>query len=104
MIPRFRCVSVALSALLTAASACLAAEPGYAPKKGGVGGGFGYSHFIEDADYSKDAAGRLSLSGSFRYVINSRLRWQVSPGFQWSAYNVGTKAPFLDPAFPGDTT
>lgn len=104
MIPRFRCVSVALSALLTVASACLAAEPGYAPKKGGVGGGFGYSHFIEDADYSQDAAGRLSFSGSFRYVINQRLRWQVSPGFEWSAYNVGTKAPFIDPAFPGDTT
>lgn len=104
MIPRFRCVSVALAALLTVASVCLAAEPGYVPGKGGVGGGLGYSKLVQDADYSQDAAGRLAFSGAFRYVMSKRLRWQVSPGFEWSAYNVGTLAPFIDPAFPGDTT
>ena len=104
MIARFRCVSVALLALLTAASACLAAAPGYAPHKGGVGGGLGYSKFIGDADYSEGSTGRLSFSGAFRYVVRPGLRWQVSPGFTWSAYSVGTHAPFTDPQFPGDTT
>lgn len=104
MFPRFRCVSVALAALLTVASVCQAAEPGYVPKKGGVGGGVGYSKMVEDADYSQDAAGRFAFSGALRYVINKRLRWQVSPGFEWSAYNVGSRAPFIDPAFLGDTT
>ena len=102
MIPRSRCVSVALPALLTVASVCLAAEPGYVPHKGGVGGGLGYSRFVEDADYSQDAAGRFSFSGSFRYVVSKGLRWQVSPGFTWSAYAGGSIAPFLDPHFPTD--
>ena len=102
MIPRFRCVSVVLFALLTAASACLAAEPGYVPHKGGIGGGLGYSRFVEDADYSQDAAGRFSFSGAFRYVLSNRLRWQVSPGFTWSAYAGGSIAPYLDPHFPTD--
>lgn len=104
MIPRFRCVSVALPALLTVATACFAAEPGYVAHKGGVGGGIGYSRFVEDADYSQDAAGRFSFSGSFRYVMSKRLRWQVSPGFTWSAYRGGSIAPYLDPRFPSDVT
>lgn len=104
MIARFRCVSVALAALLTVASACLAAEPGYAPRKGGVGGGLGYSKFAADADYSDDSRGRPSFSGAFRYVMSPRWRWQVSPGFTWSAYGVGSRAPFPDPQFPGDTS
>ena len=104
MIRRFRCVSVALSALLTAASVCLAAEPGYVPRKGGVGGGVGYSKFIKEGDYSEGATGRFSFSGAFRYVAGPHLRWQVSPGFTWSAYTVGSRAPFTDPQVPGDTT
>ena len=102
MIPRLRCVSVALFALLTGASACLAAEPGYAPHRASVGGGFGVSRFAQDADYSAGAALRFSFGGSFRYVMNPWLRWQVSPGFTWTAYTVGTPAPFLDPQFPAD--
>jgi hypothetical protein len=102
MIPRFRCVSVALPALLTVASVCLAAEPGYAPHKGGIGGGIGFSRLVADADYSQDAAGRFSFSGAFRYVMSQRLRWQVSPGFTWSGYTGGSIAPYLDPHFPTD--
>jgi hypothetical protein len=102
MIPRLRCVSVALFALLTGASACLAAEPGYAPHWASVGGGFGVSKFAKDADYSAGAALRFSFGGSFRYVMNPWLRWQVSPGFTWTAYTIGTPAPFLDPQFPAD--
>lgn len=102
MIPRRRCVGVALFALLTAASPCLAAEPGFAVHRASVGGGFGVSTFVKDADYSAGAAPRFSFGGAFRYVLAPWLRWQVSPGFTWTAYNVGTPAPFLDPQFPSD--
>ncbi|HEY6866354.1 MAG TPA: hypothetical protein VI792_03800 [Candidatus Eisenbacteria bacterium] len=104
MIARLRCVSVALAALLTTASACLAAEPGYESGKGGVGGGIGYSKFLADADYSSDSRGRPSFAGAFRYVMTPHWRWQVSPGMTWSAYGVGSTAPFPDPQFPGDTS
>ncbi len=102
MIPRRRCVGVALFALLTAASPCLAAEPGFAVHRASIGGGFGVSRFVADADYSDGAALRFSFGGAFRYVVAPWLRWQVSPGFTWTAYNVGTRAPFLDPQFPAD--
>ena len=104
MIPRFRCVSVALTALLTTASACLAAEPSYAPRKGGIGGGLGVSKFIQDGDYSTDSQLRFAFSGAFRYVMSPWLRWQVSPGFTWSAYRIGSRDPFRDPQFPADST
>ena len=104
MIWRLRCVSIALAALLTTASVCLAAEPGYAPTKGGIGGGLGYSRFLAAEDYSADSHGRPSFSGAFRYVFNKRVRGQVSIGFLWSGYRVGSTAPFLDPQFPEDTT
>ena len=102
MIPSFRCVSVALTALLTTASACLGAEPGYGPNKGGVGGGIGGSKFVQDGDYSEGSALRFAFSGTFRYVMRPWLRWQVSPGLTWSAYQVGTPAPFPDPDHPQD--
>jgi hypothetical protein len=43
---------------------------------------------------------RMSFAGHFRYVINKGWQWQVSPYFTWSAYSVGTEAPFVDPNFP----
>ena len=95
MIPSFRCVSVALTALLTTASACFGAEPGYGPNKGGVGGGMGGCKFVQDADYSEGSALRFAFSGTFRYVMRPWLRWQVSPGFTWSANpgNTSEKQP-----------
>ena len=112
MIPRIRWVSFAVLALLTAASACLAAEgePAYKPGKGGVGGQFGGSYFGFDrmfgnggfGDYSKGAMPRFSFAGQFRYVQSNRWRWQLSPGFTWAAYKTGTAMPFADPNHPDD--
>ena len=96
MIQRIRWVGTAVVALLTVASVCLAAEPNYAPGKGGIGGQVGGSTFRLDrafgadwfGDYSESAQARLSFNANFRYIINPRFRWQVSPGFTWAAYAV----------------
>ena len=108
-------VSSATLALLTVASACLAAETGYAPRRGALGGLIGGSWVLADADYSKerDAAGafggldsrpRFAFAGNFRYVVNNRWRWQVSPGFLWAGYKHESPLPFSDPNFPADKT
>jgi len=113
MIPRIRWVGLAMLALLTVASACLAAEdePAYKPGRGGVGGQFGGSTFAIDrifggadwfADYSHAAMPRFAFAGQFRYVSSNRWRWQISPGFTWTAYRTGTVIPFVDRNFPGD--
>jgi hypothetical protein len=112
MIPRIRWVSFAVLALLTIASACLAAEgePAYKPGKGGVGGQFGGSYFGFDrmfgngwfGDYSKWAMPRFSFAGQFRYVSSKHWRWQVNPGFTWNAYKTSTSLPLTDPNFPDD--
>jgi hypothetical protein len=114
MISRARWVSSAVAALLTVASACPAAESGYAPRRGGIGGLIGASQVLADGDYSsvregagfgsRDAAGRFAFAGNFRYVITPRWRWQVSPSFLWSAYKHGSPIPFSDPNFPTETT
>jgi hypothetical protein len=95
-------VSFALLALLTAASVCFAAEPNYAPRKGGIGGGLGLSQFRGQGDYSNDARPRFSFAGNFRYVVSPRFRWQVSPGLMWAAYKKGSPAPFVDINFPDE--
>jgi len=99
MIPRIRWVSFAALALLAVASACLAAEgePAYKPGQGGIGGQLGGSYFGVDrmfredwfGDYSKRAVPRFSFAGQFRYVQSKHWRWQVSPGFTWTAYGPG---------------
>ena len=118
MIPRIRWVSFAVLALLTIASACLAAEGelAYKPGKGGVGGQIGGSYFGFDrmlgsdwfGDYSKWAMPRFSFAGQFRYVSSKHWRWQVSPGFTWTAYKTGTVVPHpervWDLNFPNDKT
>lgn len=111
MIPRsIRWVSLAAMALLTVASACLAAEgdPSYKPGSGGVGGQFGGSYFGVDrmvggewfGDYSHGAMPRFSFAGQFRYVHSRHLRWQFSPGFTWTSYRTATVIPFSDPNHP----
>jgi hypothetical protein len=112
MIPRIRWVSFALLALLTTAPACLAAEgePAHRPGQGGIGGQLGGSYFGVDrmfgadwfADYSKWAMPRFSFAGQFRYVHSKHLRWQVSPGFTWTAYKTATEIPFPDLNYPDD--
>ncbi len=100
MSPNVRCVSCAVLAWLTVASACFAAEPSYAPRKGGVGGGLGFAQFFGQGDYSEGARPRFSFAGNFRYVMSPHWRWQFSPGFSWAAYKKGARAPFPDPNFP----
>jgi hypothetical protein len=106
MIPRIRWVSFAVLALLAIASACLAAEgePVYKPGLGGIGGQFGASSFGADrllggewfGDYSRRSLPRFSFAGEFRYVRSRHWRWQVSPGFTWTAYKPGTTLPSTD--------
>jgi hypothetical protein len=107
MIPRIGWVSLAVLALLAIATTCLAAggEPAYKPGQGGVGGQLGGSYFGVDrmlggewfGDYSRRAVPRFSFAGQFRYVYSKHWRWQVSPGFTWSAYELGTTVPRAEP-------
>lgn len=111
MIPRIRWVSFAVLALLTIASACVAAEgePAHRPGQGGVGGQLGGSYFGVDrmlgsewfGDYSRRASPRFSFAGQFRYVHSKHWRWQVSPGFTWAGYKSGTTVPPTDLDSPG---
>ena len=112
MIPRIRWVSFAALALLTIASACLAAEgePAYKPGKGGIGGQFGGSYFGVDrmfggewfGDYSRGAMPRGAFAGQIRYVQSKHWRWQFSPGFTWTTYKTSTAIPFPDLNYPED--
>ncbi len=114
MIPRIRWVSFAILGLLTVASACLAAEgePAYKAGKAGVGCQMGGSYFGFDrafgsqwfGDYSDGAMPRFSFAAQFRYVQSPHLRWQVSPGFTWTAYKTGTPIPFTDLRNPTDNS
>jgi len=115
MISRVGRVSSAMFALLAGASLCSAAEPAYGPRRGGIGGQIGGSQLVADADYSSaraasgefgelDARPRFAFSANFRYVVNSWLRWQVSPGFFWAGYKHTSPLPFQDPNFPSDLT
>jgi hypothetical protein len=110
MIPRVCGVSAAVLCALTAASLCLAAEPVYGPGKGSVGGALGVSTFEFDrmlgsewfGDYSKGAIPRFTFSGNFRYVFTPWLRFQVSPGLTWTAYDGSEAVPFVNDRFPDD--
>ena len=93
---------VAVLTTLTAVSACPAQE-GYAPGRGAIGGQIGGAWILADADYSEGAAPRFGFAATFRYVMSSSLRWQVSPGYFWNAYENDHAAPFPDLNFPTDT-
>jgi hypothetical protein len=101
MIPRVRSASIALLAVLAVASPCLAGE-GMGPGRGAIGGQFGGSFFWADGDYSEGAKSRLAFSGHYRYVMNHRFRWQISPGFTWTGYSGAVPAPVQDVHFPQD--
>lgn len=126
MIRRARGVGLAVFALLSLAPLARAADapddagakadsltramPNYAPGKGGVGGGAGPSYFRVDralgkawfGDYSEGALGRMAFVGQFRYIVSRRWRWQLSPGFSWTAFR-DAPMPFRDPSFPSDS-
>jgi hypothetical protein len=106
MIPRARSVGIVLAAMLTAAPVCFAADPGYAPSKGGIGGQIGGSTFAFDrsfqkTDYSHGAKPRFAFAAHFRYTVNPSFRWQVSPGFTWAGYD-RVPPPMIDPRVPDD--
>lgn len=110
MIRRVRLAGVAVVLLLVSAPVVRAQAPdtttakrtGASPGRGAVGTQVGSSYFFAEGDYSEGAQPRLSFAGHFRYVINDGWQWQVSPYFTWSAYSVGTEAPFADPNFPDE--
>ncbi len=114
MIPRIRWVSFAVLVLLTVASACLAAEGdvAYKPGRAGIGAQLGGSYFGFDrlfgtswfGDYSDGAMPRFSFAGQFRYIQSDHWRWQISPGFTWTAYKTGTPIPFVDLRNPTDNS
>ena len=91
------------------AAAAPAPRTGATPGRGGVGGMIGGSSFYDKGffsseEYSKGSLPRFDFSGQFRYVMSSRFRLQVSPGFTWSAYSKKEPPPFVDINNPGDTT
>jgi len=110
MIRRVRLAGVAVVLLLVSAGLARAQAPdttaakraGARAGRGAVGGQAGVSYFFADGDYSNGAQPRLSFAGHFRYVMGGGWQWQVSPYFTWSAYSVGTQAPFTDPNFPNE--
>jgi hypothetical protein len=132
MISRIRWVGIGVLALLTVASACLAADPPAGDKTvelsaapavdstsapvakpaakrgeftgyGGLGGQFGAGDVPSAEDYSKFAQVRMSFSANFRYVFAPSWRWQVSPGYFWVGYSKRSNpAPFQDPNFPNN--
>ena len=108
MIRRVRLAGVAVVLLLVSAPVARAQAPdttaspqsGARVGRGAVGAQAGTSYFFAEGDYSDGAQPRLSFAAHFRYVMGSNWQWQVSPYFTWSAYSVGTQAPFTDPNFP----
>lgn len=105
-----RWVGLATAAMLITASLAWAAEPAYAPGKGGIGGLVGVSYYRLDrafgadwfADYSSGSQMRFAFAGQFRYVLSDHLRLQVSPGLSWTAYANGYPAPIHDLNFPDE--
>lgn len=111
MIRSFCRATAVLIALLAAAAPARAADPNYAPGRGGIGGAAGISYLRLDrtlgsnwfGDFSDGAQPRMSFAGQFRYVARRHWRWQVSPGFLWTSYR-DVPMPFTDPNFPSQTT
>jgi hypothetical protein len=77
---------------------------GSIPGRAGLGGLLGGSWFYASEDFGRGALPRFDITGQFRYQIGSRWRFQVSPGFTWSAYNKFEPPPFTDVAYPADRT
>lgn len=111
MIRRARLAGVAVVLLLVSAPVARAQAPdtteakpiGARPGRGAVGVQAGTSYFVSEGDFSEGAQPRLSFAGHFRYVMGGGWQWQFNPYFTWSAYSVGTRAPFVDPNFPTET-
>ena len=114
---RVSCVSAAVLALLTLASACFAADSLTVIQRGkaSLGGQLGLSRFLSDEDYTKsrDAGGafgssdvrqRFAFAANFRYTMSPSWRWQIAPGYTWTGYQKDSPVPFPDPNYPGDTT
>jgi hypothetical protein len=108
-----RAASLALLAVLASAHPARAADStataprattGSIPGRAGVGGLIGGSWFIGSGDYWQGSLPRFDFAGSFRYQINPKLRFQLSPGFTWSGYSKHKAPPFIDPNFPTDVT
>ena len=116
MMTCLRRVSMVLAAMLTTASACLAADPGGSPGQASLGGSLGLSSFRADGDYTmsrnatdtgwgeRDAKSRFAFAAAFRYQMSKHFRWQLSPGFLWTGYEDHAKIPFRSTAFPNDST
>jgi hypothetical protein len=77
---------------------------GSIPGRAGIGGLLGGSWYVASGDYWDGSLPRFALAGSFRYQINEKLRFQLSPGFTWSGYSKHSAPPFIDPNFPTDVT
>jgi hypothetical protein len=81
-----------------------ASRTGPAPGRASVGGLIGASSFYMADEYSKGSLLRFNFVGQIRYTISTGWRWQVSPGFTWSAYSKNEPPPFVDIKNPNDLT
>ncbi len=98
MFTRVRLASVACLLLLASVTVSFAqqpdstgsARPGARPRRGSIGSQLGSSYICSGGDYGVGALPRLSLAGTFGYVVSPRWRWRVNPYFTWNAYRPGT--------------
>ena len=77
---------------------------GSAPGRASIGGLLGGSYFYLADEYSKGAQPRFNFVGQIRYVASPGWRFQISPGFTWSAYSKNEPPPFVDFKHPEDLT
>jgi hypothetical protein len=94
MFTSVRLAGVVFLLLLVSATASFSQQPdsaaaahsGARPGRGAIGSQLGGAYILSGGDYATNAQPRFSFEGSFRYVITSGWRWQVSPYFAWNAY------------------
>src|SRR5262245_59372793 len=87
-----------------ATPAAPASRSGTAPGRASIGGLIGASSFYTADEYSQGSLARFNFVGQIRYVASPHWRYQISPGFTWSAYSKNEPPPFVDIKNPGDTT
>ena len=97
-------VFLATARLGHAQSADSVATKGALPGRGGIGGQIGSAWMFSEGDYSSGSQPRFSFIGHFRYQIDHRLGWQVSPYFTWNGYVSSVAAPYTDINFPAEGT
>lgn len=92
------------SATAPATASVPATRTGPAQGRASIGGLIGASSFYMADEYSQGSLPRYNFVGQIRYVATTSWRFQISPGYTWSAYSKNEPPPFVDIKNPGDLT